>query len=320
MLRHLSLSHHKHSGKVLPHKSTSYLPLALLLLSVGFVLSVVTSYAASPGPEAGSIGVTGVMPAKPPTIAPTIDTPKSSQRFTTSPVTVTGKCPAGTLVEVFKNDIFAGSTFCSDKGNYSFDIDLLFGDNTLVARVYDALNQSSPPSETINVIYDSQLPQANSAIGLDFGSAQLIINTDAVYRGIFPGKQLSMPLTLLGGKAPFAVNVLWGDEEESLIPRDNNAVFNAVYAYKKPGTYPIRIKATDADGRVAFLTVAAVVNGQPEATSLFGTSSSTENGELIGTLFVLWPVYVSLFAIVVGFWLGEIREKHLLQKRGQLIR
>lgn len=315
MLHRFALSHHKHTGRILPHRHTSYFPLFLLLAFVGFMLSVFTVTAAPPGPESSSIGITGVMPGKPPMTAPTIDTPNNNQRFTTTPITVKGSCPPGTLVEVFKNDIFAGSAFCGDDGKYTFDIDLLFGRNVLIARVYDALNQASPDSQPVIVFYDSQLAQPSGLAGLDFGGAQLLINTDAVYRGVFPNKEMAVPMTILGGKAPYAVNVQWGDNEQSLIPRGNNAVFNATHTYKKPGTYPISVKASDADGRVAFITVAAVVNGQPDIVA----AGTTDNGASPNILVSLWPVYVATVAIVLSFWLGEVREKRVLQKRGQLV-
>jgi hypothetical protein len=151
----LKLIHHKHSGKLRPHEHTSYLPLGALLLVVGLLLGVYTSYAASPGPQAGSIGLTGVVPGNPPTAAPTIDTPKDGTHFSTTPVTVSGTCPKNTLVEVFKNNIFAGSIPCTDAGKYSLDIDLLIGANVLFARVYDDLNQAGPDSNKPTVRSES---------------------------------------------------------------------------------------------------------------------------------------------------------------------
>ena len=35
--------------------------------------------------------------------------------------------------------------------------------------------------------------------------------------------------------------------------------------------------------------------------------------------FVLWPLYVGAFAVVISFWLGERREKQILMKRGMII-
>ena len=141
MLSWLKLSHHTHTGKLRPHEHTSYLPLAAMLIFVGCLLGVYTVSAASPGPAGGSIGISGTVPTKPPTVAATIQKPTGQQRFSETPITVSGTCPVNTLVEVFKNDIFAGSTACSGTGTYTLDIDLLIGQNTLIARVYDAINQ-----------------------------------------------------------------------------------------------------------------------------------------------------------------------------------
>ena len=66
------------------------------------------------------------------------------------PVTVTGLCPDGLLVKLFKNNVFAGSVDCT-KGSYSLKIDLFTGQNDLVARVYDSLDQPGPDSSIVRV-------------------------------------------------------------------------------------------------------------------------------------------------------------------------
>jgi hypothetical protein len=55
------------------------------------------------------------------------------------------------------------------------------------------------------------------------------------------------------------------------------------------------------------LTVAAIVNGQTGAIAAGGISKNSVN-----KLLLLWPFYVSAMALVVSFWLGERREKHIL--------
>lgn len=306
----LKLSHRSHSGRLRPHEHTSYLPLGILLLVVGMTLAVCTVSAASPGPEAGSIGLTGAMPGKPPTQGATIDSPTTGQRFSETPVTVSGTCPKGTLVELFKNDIFAGSVPCNENGTYSIDIDLLIGSNALVARVYDDLNQPGPDSNVVTVFYDALPFQASPISSLDFGAMPLILNTDAVFRGIFPNKEFTIPITVIGGTPPYAVNVQWGDTSNKVVPRNDNQTFRVEHTYKKAGVFQITLQATDSQGRVAFLTVAAIVNGQPTVIPA-ATDKSPAN-----KLLALWPLFVSLVAIVFGFWLGEQREKRLLTARG----
>ena len=308
-----SLLHHKHSGKLRPHEHTSYGPLAILLLIIGVILCVYTVKAAPPGPAPSSVGLSGIVPGKPPDVAATITKPVNGQRFATSPVTVAGTCPKNTLVEVFKNKIFAGSIPCSDDGTYSLDVDLLIGKNTLVARVYDNLNQAGPDSNKVVVYYDAIAPNAGPLTSLDFGGAQLLLNTDAVYRGIFPNQEMAMPIDILGGTPPYAINVQWGDSSNKVIPRKNNLTFSATHAYQKPGNYQVSIQGSDANGRVAFLTVAAIVNGQPPITA--AAADSTPNS-VVAKLLALWPLYTSTVAVAISFWLGERREKHVLAGRG----
>jgi hypothetical protein len=52
--------------------------------------------------------------------------------------------------------------------------------------------------------------------------------------------------------------------------------------------------------------VAAIVNGQPDAAAA-GTTKTPAN-----KLLLLWPLYTASVAVLVSFWLGERREKHIL--------
>ncbi len=316
MLNRLKLLRHRpHSGRLRPHEHTSYLSLGLLLLLVGAPLTSFTAYALSPGPESSSIGLTGSVPGKAPTEGATIRTPSNGQRFSTSPVTVSGTCPLKTLVELFKNDIFAGSTICTDAGIYSLDVDLLIGQNLLIARVYDALNQSGPDSNAVTVFYDALPPQAGASTTLDFGGAQLVLNTDAVFRGVFPEQALNVPIDILGGTPPYAVNIQWGDSTNKVVPRSDNIGFSSSHSYSKPGTYQIGLQASDALGRVGFLTVAAIVNGQPAVTPTVTAATTATTSRLLA----LWPLYTSSVAVVASFWMGERREKSILKNRGVLL-
>lgn len=308
----LKLSHHSHSLKLRPHEHTSYLPLAFIVLVVGLALALYTLSvnAATPytGPEAGSIGLTGIMPAAPPKEGATITSPKDGQHFNSSPITVSGSCPKDTLVEIYKNDIFAGSTPCESSLTYSIQIDPLFGRNILTARVYDVLNQAGPVSAGVTIFYDYSVSPAAPSSLLDFTGAQLLLDTDAVYRGSFPKQQLNVPVTVIGGTAPFAINIQWGDSSNNVVPQGSNTTFNANHAYQKPGTYKITMQGTDSKKLVAFLTVAAIINGQPAAVA-----GQTASKIPVSKLLVLWPAYAVAVTALVSFWIGEKREKKLLK-------
>jgi len=310
---HIKISPHRHSGHLKPHQQTSYGILAILVAIVGLVLATftVSSFAAaSPGPQEGSVSLSGVMPEKPPVTAATITTPSDSQQFSTTPVTVSGTCPANTLVEIFENNIFAGSTPCTSNSNFTVQVDLLYGQNSLTAIDYDALNQAGPTSNVVTVNYNQQAPSISSQFNFNLSGAQLILNTNAVYRGVFPGQQVNVPITILGGVGPFALNVEWGDNTNQVLASSNNTTVNASHTYSRPGTYKITIQASDSQGRIAFLTVVAIVNGQPVVAGSSSKSSSQTN-----KLLVLWPLYAISATLVVSFWLGEKREKHVLANR-----
>lgn len=297
--------HHRHSGRLRPHEYTSYFPLVLLLLLVGIALTVSSVWALDPPPQSESVGLSGVMPGPAPTVAASINSPASGQHESASPITVSGTCPKSTLVEIFKNDIFAGSGPCNDNGTFSFEVDLLIGQNTLIARVYDDLNQPGPDSSPVTVFYDALPFQGSSLAPLNFG-AQLLLNTDAVYRGVFPNQELSVPVDIIGGTPPYALNVQWGDSSNNIVPRNDNLTFNVTHTYTKPGVYQITLQASDVQNRTAFLTVAAIVNGQPSVSLVSSTSKP------MNKLLVLWPLYTTALAMVISFWLGERREKHIL--------
>jgi len=306
----LKILHRSHTGRLRPHEHTSYLPLVFLLMVVGLVLALYTfkTDAATPytGPEAGSIGLTGTVPAAPPKTAATITSPKDGQHFNTSPVTVSGTCPDNTLVEIYKNNIFAGSTPCDSNNKFSIDIDPLFGQNSLTAQVYDVLNQAGPVSKAVIIFYDYSLANAAPSSILDLSGAQLLLDTDAAFRGSFPNQTMNVPITVIGGTAPFAINVLWGDSKNQVMPAASNTTFNAAHAYTKPGTYKVTIQGTDSKHLTAFLTVAAIINGQPAV-------ASASTPAVAKKALVLWPVFAIAVTALISFWVGEKREKTLLK-------
>lgn len=327
MLRHnnwLKISHRRHSFRLRPHEYTSYLPLVLLLVVVGVELmlgsvSALTEAGSTgnpPQPIAQSVSLSGTMPSNPPKTAAVITSPAGQSQLSNSPITVAGTCPSNTLVEIYDNQIFAGSTPCNN-GTFSLKVGLLFGQNQLIATVYNANNQAGPNSNTVTAFY-SVLPSQGAGLALlNFTGQQLILNTTTVFRGSFPGESMNVPINIIGGTPPYALNIEWGDATSQLVSRTNNLPFSENHTYEKAGTFQISLDATDAQGRVAFLTVAAIVNGQPPLAAASGNSGG--NGGTSAKLIDLWPLWTASIAIVVSFWLGEKREKRVISAHPSLI-
>lgn len=269
-------------------------------LVAAVILCLPSAGLALDNPQSNSSGLTGSVGSKPPSRGPTITTPTAGQTFTNVPVTVSGLCTSGLLVKIFDNNVFMGSAVCTS-GSYSIQIDLFSGENDLVARQYDALDQASPDSNIVRVRFNDS--QFNTT-----GSTLLILTSDYARRGANPGETLTWPISLSGGTGPYAISVDWGDNKATtLMSLELPGTFNIQHIYDTAGEYSVIIKATDKNGLTAYLQVVAVANGAITSSS---TSDSSKNGQTTVITKVLWlPSLIMLPLLLASFWLGR---KHAL--------
>ncbi len=252
----------------------------------------------------GSIGLQGTVSSPPPTTPANITTPGNGQVLTNGLVTVGGQCTNGLLVEVFSNNVFAGSTKCSG-GTFSIQASLFNGTNQLDAKVYDALGQSGPNSNTPIVQYSSA----------KFSSLGPLLTLSSIYatQGINPGNLLSWPITISGGSEPYSLSINWGDgtpPQSQSAPFFGNVMLS--HTYQNAGTYNISVKATDVNGEVAFLQMVGVANGAvPQSASTTNNSQPTSNTAYLEW----WPAMVILPLLLVAFWLGGAHRITSLKKK-----
>jgi hypothetical protein len=222
-------------------------------------------------------------------------------------VTVSGICATDLLVKVFKNNVFAGSVTCKN-GSYSLQIDLFTGENELVARVYDELDQPGPDSNTVNVSFNDAKAGAGSRVSVTSNYAK---------RGAFPGETLTWPVIISGGSGPYAVSVDWGDGSEAdLSSQPFPGSFNIKHVYKAAGVYNIVVKVVDRDGVAAFLQIVGIGNGPLSQSG--SNSSGTPASQPVGgvrTKIVWQPSVVIIPFILSTFWLGKKYELHMLRKK-----
>ncbi len=274
----------------------------------GIMAASVSAQQPAPGPSDESVGVEGRIPSAPPTQAATIIAPANGQSSTTIPVTITGSCPAGSLVKVFSNDIFVGSTTCAN-GSYSLQISLFTGRNDIIARVYDALDQAGPDSRTITINYsDGQFAQ--------FGS-QVLLTSQFARRASNLGVALDWPIILSSGVGPYAVSVDWGDGTPAELKSQPFAgVVTLSHTYKQAGVYRVIFKVVDANGSSAFLQVIAVVNGEGGIDKSTGDDTTTPSQTVITKTELMWQPIAALIALApISFWLGRRFELASLRKR-----
>lgn len=272
---------------------------ALLMLCGLLLLKTAPSVVAQTvqNPQGGAVGVQGQIGGAPPSQAATIGIPANGQHFNTIPITVSGSCPKGLLIEIFDNNVFVGSVYCTN-GSYSLQIDLFDGQNDLIARDYDALNQAGPDSNKVTVFYTNTLT----------AGARPTLTTSYARRGADPGSVLTWPLSLSGGVGPYAISVDWGDNSPmDLISRQSPGDFTIQHTYSQSGVYNITIKAVDSNGAAAFLQVTGVANGPIQQTTSSGNGTTTTK---IRSVVLWWPMVVLFILALVSFWLGQ---KHQLQ-------
>ncbi len=283
---------------------------ALALLISAVLLHPVQAAIPAPEPGSGSVGLEGTISTAPPRQGATITSPGNGASFTTMPVTVTGLCPNNLLVKLFSNNVFIGSVVCAG-GSYSLQVNLFPGQNELVARVYDALDQAGPDSNTVLVTYvDARFLQFGTSVSL---------SSDFARRGANPGSVLTWPIILSGGTGPYAISIDWGDgSPPDLLSQTFAGTFDIKHTYKAAGVYRIIIKATDKNGSTAFLQLVGVSNGKV-GQGAGGTGNNT-NTAITRTKIIWWPMVMLLPLIPLAFWAGKRNELYALRKQLEQVR
>ena len=304
----VKFSHHRHTGKLRPHHETSYALLVFLVLLTALVTAAVGFPTQAALTGGGSYTVQAVVPGPKPTQPVVITSPTNGQVFQVNPVPVSGTCPKGTLVKVFKNGVLAGSIICGADGRFNLPIDLLIGQNALTAVAYNTNDQAGPDSPAVTVTLN--VPAGN------FGfSSELLLQSTSYYRGVVPGDKVVWPIEIVGGLPPYAINFEWGDGKSSLLTRLVSGPFTLDHIYDKVGgylgSYPLIIRATDSTGRTAYLQLTTIVN---DPTASTGTAKG-KTGLNVSGVMVIWPLIIVLLLLILSFWLGERREKKIMERQ-----
>jgi len=284
------------------------IPALLSACLVSVVALVPKSYAITqiptPDPQPGSYGLEATKTQAPPTEGATITVPGNGAVFTSSPITISGICPNGLLIQVYDNGVMVGSVMCAN-GSFSLQITLFAGTNELTVIDYDDLGQAGPTSATVTVTYTDTRFTA-------FG--QLVTLTSAYGRRSAPtNSDVTWPLQLSGGTGPYAFSIDWGDGTAAELKSQSLAgLVTIARAYKKAGIYQVNVKVTDVNGVSAFLQVVSVSNGKVD------TTTKTTDASKITTVIIWIPAVVALVLLLPSYWLG--RRSQLVTLRNRMLK
>lgn len=330
----------RHTGKKAAHKHTSHGFLLSALILTGALLfsnlGVLHAYAAT---SAGSVTVSANVSGEPPTIGAEITFPATNTITVNKYVEVKGTCPEQTLVAIYRNGDFAGSAICSS-GVFTITTQLIAGTNVLQAQNYDGLNQPGPTTPQIIITYNEQTtpatdtatnstqtppnptpvtpipvapqPSENPCFNLKTQASRQthgpLIQVGCVHRNIYVGETLGLPISLIGGIAPYALAANWGDTKQDLVAVTNNEPRTLSHTYNTSGYYQIVLTATDSNGLTARTQTVVSVDGDPTVAPVSGIE------KIINTAQAIWvnapvPLYVAVVTLAIGFWVGDIFQR-----------
>jgi hypothetical protein len=276
------------------------------LMALGMTLPVhAITRLPNPPPGAGSYGLEATKRQPPPTTSATISTPGNGASFGDSPITVSGLCTTGLLVQVYDNGVMVGAIDCVN-GSFSLQVSLFTGQNDLTTIQYDDLQQAGPQGNTVSVTY-------NNANFSAFG-ALITLTSNYGRRAADPGATLSWPLLLSGGTGPYAFSIDWGDgSKPDLKSQALAGEVDISHVYSQSGIYHVTVKVTDVNGVSAFLQLVAIANGKPSTTN--STSGSSKGGSTIVTKVIWWPAVVCLILLPLAYWTGRRSELVSLHRK-----
>jgi hypothetical protein len=304
----------------------------LILLCVGVLLIGWTLQAA-----ADNLTVSAQLHAPLPASPANITSPADGSHFSSVPITVSGTCPQDSYLKLYRNDLFSGTAICTNSGDFQLQTDLFPGANHLKAQVYNITDDPGPAGNIITVYYDvpqqptNPLQQSITSNGNPPKNSQpatssaqsaqpFEIQSDYNYRGYKVGQDITWQFEISGGKAPYAINVDWGDGTNSVVSQNGAGKYNLSHRYKSVGreaqsSYTIKVSGSDSDGRQTSLQMFLVVN-----PGLLGFVANTLPSPHVSNkwLLVAWPAYAVVFLMAVSFWLGEREELLILKRRGNL--
>lgn len=321
----------KRAVKSVKRKKFLFIPYPLvvfLLLCAGVYLVAWTFNA-----HADDLIVDAIVKDKPITEPAVITAPADGTHFKAVPIAVSGTCPEhGAYVEIFRNNVMSGSAVCDGSAKFQLNTDLFDGANKLEAHVFNLTDDEGPVSAPVNVVYDAPPPTQPTLQAPAPSSSKktkpFLLKTAFIYKGYYVGQKVDWPLEISGGAAPYALNVDWGDGQNSIISRPQEGQFNIDHVYRAPGpqggSYRIRAQASDVLGNYAYMEFFVIVN-KPVSQKVTGTTNIYSKGPpslggLHQWVWAVWPFYLALVLMAVSYKLGEREELLILKKRHQLRR
>jgi hypothetical protein len=313
------IHHHKHTGRLIHHRHTSYGALFVLIVVVGVLLFFTDRVV-----KADEMLVTATVQAPIPIGAPVFTAPDEGTITSHATVDFEGTCPIITpsvVVALYDETLLIGSGACENDGTFHITATVQEGLRAIIARVItvtDGTGQSStplhityrplsPPPTAVpyvptNPLHDdaSSTPSNATLLPLDIMSERPFLTFGAgqtarsEWRGSF-----------MGGASPYTVTVDWGDGEKQVFKHVTNEPQSYPHIYSnKNHTYTVGVTVTDQNGQslTRYYIAVNLAQTKPEALNILRLLDGDTPQSPLSSLYVL---YASLFVMVLVLWRYE---------------
>jgi hypothetical protein len=311
----LKLRHHKHTGKLLSHKHTSYRVLFLLMLMPIGIMALVDQLNVA----ASDFTVNATVPAPMPEGVPVITTPQPNDTGQDAGTVMSGTCPIITpavIIAVYDNGSLIGSTICNSDGTFLLPVALDYGTHTLIATIFTITGEKGTSSNEITFtrVYPQSpgiaVPSAGTSdqSGSDTSTSPELLGIIGVlsenpFVGFDTSGEASWRAKFVGGDPPYKVRIDWGDKtiDNHTVPDHEERLFT--HRYKLANTYNIIVKVTDIKGRTVTYHTIAVAKFVPK---LITYGNTTQSSPILGFLQkYMWHIYIITFFGLVFMWYLE---------------
>jgi len=323
MRKLLKLQHHKHSGKKLHHRHTSFRGLTIVLAA-----SIVAFVGMSKSASALDYDVTAKVSAPIPSQPAQISNPVNNTVFASNSITISGTCQViapATFVLIERSKQVVGSTGCNPSGTFSLHVALIEGLNSFVPRSKNITNDYGPDGSAVSVSFiipkDPDQPDNLITTKTDLGTLYLKSLQDGLVFSI--NNKVKLNLEYGGGAPPYELLINWGDGDKDNIVNQpaGSSVLN--HQYLKNEIYQIEVKLIDKNGKIAILNIGALSAFQ-DAPLLINAFGSTGPGNTNSSMSTFAIIGFGVTGVsLIGLWLlsstplkmqrlfSEWRQRHL---------
>jgi hypothetical protein len=190
---------------------------------------------------------------------PTITKPRNNQRFTTSPIEVSGIALGNSQIEIWEGDNIIGSVFANHLGEWLFMMDLTNPQHEIRARAC-ILDVCSDFSDTVRIYFDGEDGRGGEGI-----SPFYLRLEKYRYPNEFIGQPIVLGLIYGGGEIPYELVVDWGDDTVEQLTVDGGGTMDMKHAYDSAGQFTGVVTMRDSANAVKTAYFSVLVTEAPRS-------------------------------------------------------